>query len=108
MENKKKDTFVTGEVSDDQLEQVAGGLISAADEEKWKRSFPSGCTVRAKYRSCAICLAYFGTENREFRLVWGSYRTGFGVTCTKCSTPLKDSQNTTEWECNPAAAFIKC
>ena len=108
MSEKNKREQAALELNEDQLEQVAGGLISAEDEEKWKKAFPSGCTVQAKYRSCAICMAYYGEENRTFRLVWGSYRMGFAVTCTKCSTPLKDSQNTTEWECNPADAFIKC
>ena len=96
------------EMNDDDLDRVAGGLISAEDEAKWKVTFPHGCTVRAKHRSCNCCLAVFGEENREFRLIWGSYRTGYALHCIKCATPLRNSQNQTEWNCNPQDAFIRC
>ena len=96
------------EMNDEELDRVAGGLISADDEAKWKVAFPHGCTVRAKHRSCNCCLGVFGEENREFRLIWGSYRTGYALHCIKCATPLRNSQNQTEWNCNPQDAFVRC
>ena len=95
------------ELNEEMLAQVAGGLNSAKDEAKWKDAFPSGTTVRAKFRTCGTCMYYYKRNHNEFRLTWGSYRMGFSVICTNCSTPLK-YEGMMEWKGDPADAFDKC
>ena len=54
LEDKETNIPVANELNDEQLNQVAGGLISADDEVGWKAAFPSDCKMCVKYRSCAI------------------------------------------------------